>query len=100
MDDKGESTLQAAFARTSHPETRFTWRLGFQLLVYGATAGLVTTALGAFVSSGLSGPTKIFLWILVTGILAVGAIGLSDPVVVVLVRRLCLGWLRRTPSSR
>jgi hypothetical protein len=100
MDKEGESTLQAACATTSHTDTKFTRRLGLQLLVYGATAGLVTTALGAFVSSGLTGPAKIVLWVLVTGVLAVGAIGLSDPVVVVLVRRLCLGWLRHTPGSR
>lgn len=100
MDKKDESALQATYATTGHAETRSTRRPSFQLLIYGATAGLVTTALGALASSRASGLTKIVLWILVTGVLAFGAIGISDPVVAILVRRRCLGWLRRTPGSR
>lgn len=100
MHKESETTLQVPYVTTSHTETRLTRRLGFQLLTYGATAGLVTTALGAFASSGVTGPTKIVLWTLVTGVLAIGAVSLADPAIAVAARRLCLDWLRRMPSSR
>jgi hypothetical protein len=100
MDKKGETTLQAPYATTGHAKTGFSRRLAFQLVAYGATAGLVTTALGALASSGVTGTAKIVLWIFVTGVLAVGAIGLADPAFVLLIRRHWRGRLRRTPTPR
>lgn len=100
MDKKSETTLRAPYAAADHAKTGFSRRLAFQVVAYGATAGLVTTALGAFASSRVSGTAKIVLWIIVTGVLAVGAIGLADPAFALLVRRHRRRRLRRTPSPR
>lgn len=53
-------------------------RRGLPMLSYGVVMGLVTTALGAFIASGLTGRVQIFVWVAVTGVLAVGAVAAAD----------------------
>lgn len=53
-------------------------RRSLPVLSYGVVMGLVTTALGAFAASGLTGSVQIFVWVGVTGVLAVGAVGAAD----------------------
>lgn len=56
------------------------------LLSYGVVMGLVTTALGALASSGVSGQVKLVTWIGVTTFLAAGAVWIADTVFVALLR--------------
>lgn len=76
--DKG---TDAPPAGTTGPRESFFPHLTLPLVSYGVVMGLVTTALGGFATSGLSGGALIVVWIIVTGVLAVGAIGLADPAV-------------------
>jgi len=100
MDKKVETSFQAPCATSNRAETRFSRRLSLHVISYGVVAGLTTTALGAFVASGVTGPAKTLLWIFVTGVLAVGAVGLADPAVVSLIRRYYSERLRRTRGTR
>lgn len=53
---------------------------------YAVGAGIVTSAAGAAVASGLSGASQISVWIVVTALLAIGAAWLAEPTVTLLVR--------------
>lgn len=100
MNKKVEPSVQDPYVTSGRAEARLKRKLGLQVFSYGVTAGLATTALGAFAASAVSGPAKTFLWIFVTGVLAVGAVALADPAFVGLVRRYYSHRLRRTRGAR
>jgi hypothetical protein len=64
------------------------FRRGIPVLSYGIVMGLVTTSLGALVASGLAGRAQILVWVGVTGVLAVGAVGSADLAVDVVLKLL------------
>lgn len=55
------------------------WNLA--LTLYGVSAGLGTTALGAWSASAITGSARIVVWIAVTGVLSAGAAWLAAPIV-------------------
>jgi hypothetical protein len=60
------------------------------LAAYGLGAGIVTTAAGLLASSGLHGAPQIAVWIVVTALLAIGAVLLAGPAVSFLGRLICV----------
>jgi hypothetical protein len=84
--DKNAAVSMHASAASSqaHPGKRNGDRVA--LAGYGAAAGIVTSAAGAAVSSGLSGGPRISVWIGVTAVLAICAVWLAEPTVTVLSR--------------
>jgi hypothetical protein len=86
MAEKGEARRTQSHAASFHAERRPTRRLIIELIAYGAPAGLVATALGALMSSAVAGSARIVLWITVTGVLALGAIRLADPILAIFFR--------------
>lgn len=70
---------------TLNPGVRWN-RLG--VAVYGVEAGIVSTAIGGWASSGSSGSSRLVVWISVTAALAIGAAWLAEPTVILLTRYL------------
>ncbi len=83
--------------RATDPAIRWS-RLG--LVVYGVDAGIVTTAVGDWVSSGWSGASRLVIWISVTAALAIGAAWVAEPAVTLLARCLQERRGRRSAVSR
>jgi hypothetical protein len=63
-------------------------RQGFLLISYGIVAGPITTAIGALVAQPLSGLVRIVAWSTVTTVLAIGAIFIAQPGLIILDRYL------------
>jgi hypothetical protein len=67
--------------------SRVSMRLVVLSLSYCVVMGMVTTALGALAASGVTGRVKVVVWVGVTVVLAVGAIGIADTVIFALLGR-------------
>jgi hypothetical protein len=52
---------------------------GLAALCYGLVAGPITAALGAVVSVRMTGSTRVVVWVSATALLAIGAIYLAEP---------------------
>jgi hypothetical protein len=61
-------------------------RSGLEFIPYGIATGPVATAIGALATERLGGMTRVVVWTTVTTILAVGAILLAEPGLVILGR--------------
>lgn len=61
-------------------------RAGLEFIPYGLAMGPVATAIGALVAERWGGMARIVVWATVTTILAVGAIFLAEPSLVILSR--------------
>ena len=67
---------------------------------YCVEAGIISTAAGAWASSGLSGSSRAFVWIGVAGVLAAAAVWLAEPALSVLGRCLQVTVTRRDLRRR
>lgn len=67
---------------------------------YCVEAGIASTAVGAWASSGLSGSPRAAAWIGVTAILVVAAAWLAEPTVSLLTQYLQVAAPRRDPRPR
>ena len=70
----GEARPVAGGSKTGSP------RSNLAVAIYGISAGIGTTALGAWSASGITGSGRIAVWITVTTVLSLGSVWLATPV--------------------
>ena len=69
-------------------------RSGLEFIAYGVAMGPAATAIGALVAERWGGTTRVVVWTTVTMVLAVGAVFLAEPGLVI------LSWFFRTTRGR
>jgi hypothetical protein len=87
MDKGDDQSFEAPPKRRNHPGLETGARPMLLVLSYAVVMGVVATALGAVAASGTAGRTKIVVWVAVTTVLTVGAVGVADSVIVALFKR-------------
>lgn len=85
MDTRADAPTSRR-AREVHEPVVSGKRSGSNFITYGIAIGPVATAVGALVTARLEGTTRIVVWSTVTAILAVCAILLAEPGLVILGR--------------
>jgi len=85
MDMRTEA-LTGPAARDVHEPVVTDRRSGLEYISYGIAAGPVVTAIGALVAERWGGMTRLVVWSSVTTALAIGAVLLAEPGLVVLSR--------------
>jgi hypothetical protein len=85
MDTRADAPTSRQ-VREAHEPVVSSKRPGSDFILYGIVIGPVATAVGALVSERLHGTTRLVAWSTVTAILAVCAILLAEPGLVILGR--------------
>src|SRR5580693_7205481 len=95
MTPRAAAALSRARTAASSREQRGGWvaRAG-----YGIGAGVLTSAAGAAVASGLSGVPRVSVWVGVTAVLALAAAWLAESAVTLIARSYRSGWSRPPPA--
>jgi hypothetical protein len=104
MDDERSRRVKGpAISGAGRPELASRHQLqhsGLAYALYGISAGIGTTALGAWGASGITGGARIVVWVTVTAALSAGAAWIAVPVIALWTRPLRNQRSFRHPDPR
>jgi hypothetical protein len=85
MDTRTDTSASPRAANV-HKSAVAARRSGLEFIPYGIVMGPVVTAIGALAAERCGGMTRVVVWATVTTVLAVGAVFLAEPGLVILGR--------------